>query len=93
MKLFPANGPLEFVSMDIMGPLSKMASENQYLLVITDHYSNITGKVPAATTTSTQLAEMFMEHLIMPYDIPTFLLTYKGPQFSSKFFGTLGGLL
>lgn len=36
MKLFPATDPLEFASMDILGPLPKSKKGNQYVIVITD---------------------------------------------------------
>jgi hypothetical protein len=35
LKLFPASGPLEFVAMDILGPLPKTERGNRFLLVKT----------------------------------------------------------
>jgi hypothetical protein len=46
LKLFPANGPLESVSMDILGPLPPTKPENRFLLVISDRYSKVTKTVP-----------------------------------------------
>lgn len=36
MQLFPANGPIEFVSIDILGPLPKTTKGNQFVLVMKD---------------------------------------------------------
>jgi hypothetical protein len=38
LKLFPASSPLEYVSMDILGPLPKTEHGNRFLLVITDRF-------------------------------------------------------
>lgn len=42
MQLFQVAGPLAFVVMDILGPLSSNAKENKYIVVITDEYSKHT---------------------------------------------------
>jgi Integrase zinc binding domain len=39
LKLFPVDWPLEFVSMDILGPLPKTEHGNRFLLVISDWFS------------------------------------------------------
>lgn len=39
------------------------------------------------------MANLFMDNWIIPYGIPTFLLTYNGLQFVSQFFRTLCSLL
>jgi Integrase zinc binding domain len=36
LKLFPASSPLEYVSMNILGPLPKTEHGNRFLLVFTD---------------------------------------------------------
>jgi hypothetical protein len=52
MKLFPANEPLEFVSIDILGPLPKTVRGKRFLLVISDRFSKLTRSIPMRTTTS-----------------------------------------
>jgi Integrase zinc binding domain len=52
LKLFPASGPLEYVSMDILGPLPKTDHGNRFLLVITDRFSKLTRMVPLRTITN-----------------------------------------
>lgn len=36
LKLLPASGPLEFVAMNILGPLAKETSGKQFIFVITN---------------------------------------------------------
>jgi Integrase zinc binding domain len=38
LKLIPVDGPLEFVSMEILGPLPKTEHGNRFLLVISDRF-------------------------------------------------------
>lgn len=38
LQLFSPAGPLEFLEMHILGPLPKTVSENQFVVLITDHH-------------------------------------------------------
>jgi hypothetical protein len=61
LKLFPASAPLEYVSMDILGPLPKTAHGNRFLLVMTDRFSKLTRTVPMRTITALAVAKAFCE--------------------------------
>ena len=86
LKLFPANGPFEFVAMDILGPLPKTSHGKQYVLVITDRYTKLARAIPMKKTTAPLVAAAFLQNWIYPYGIPESLLTDNGPQFISQFF-------
>ena len=62
LRLFPANGPLEYVSIDILGPLVRTRRGNRFLLVISDRYTKLTRTVPLARITSGVVARAFAEH-------------------------------
>lgn len=89
LRLFPANGPLEFVAMDLLGPLPKTTKGNQNVLVITARYSKLTRAVPLTKTTANHVATAFLENWVISYEIPNYLLTDNGLQFVAKFFAAI----
>lgn len=93
LQLFPSSEPLDFVGMDILGLLLKTASRNQYAVVITDCYLKRTRAISSSKTTSTHLANIFLDQWIIAYSIPSFILSDNGSQLLFKFFETLRGLL
>jgi transposase InsO family protein len=86
LKLFPADGPLEFVAMDILGPLPKTEHGNRFLLVISDRFSKLTRTVPLRTITALVVAKAFCDAWVFSYGPPRYLLTDNGTHFNAKFF-------
>jgi Integrase zinc binding domain/Integrase core domain len=86
LKLFPASSPLDYVSMDILGPLPKTKHGNLFLLVITDRFSKLMRTVPLWTITALSVAKAFCEAWLFSYGPPRYLLTDNGAQFAPKFF-------
>lgn len=86
LKLFPASAPLEYVAIDILGPLPKTSHGNRFLLVMTDRFSKLTRTVPLRTTTALVCARAFCDHWVYSYGAPRHVLTDNGPQFTAKFF-------
>ena len=86
LKLFPAAGPLEFVAMDLLGPLPKTTHGNRHVLVMTDRFTKLTRSIPLRTTTASVVASAFLDHWVYPYGAPRYVLTDNGPQFAAKFF-------
>ena len=64
LKLFPVADPLEFVAMDLLGPLSKIAHGIQHILVITDRFSKLTRSIPLRTTTASVVANAFLDNSV-----------------------------
>jgi Integrase zinc binding domain len=85
LKLFPASGPLEFVAMDILGPLPKTEHGNRFLLVIYDRFSKLTRTLPLRTITALGVAKAFCDAWLFSYGPPSYLLTDNGTQFNAKF--------
>jgi hypothetical protein len=83
-KLFPASGSLEFVAMDIFGPLPKMENENHFLLVISDRFSKLTRTVPLRTITALRVAKALCDAWVFSYGPPRYLLTDNGTHFNAK---------
>jgi Integrase zinc binding domain len=86
LKLFPAQGPLESVAMDILGPLPRTKYGNRFLLVIADRFSNVTKTLPLRTVTALSVARAFCDHWAYVYGPPVSLLTDSDslPLSSSK---------
>ena len=86
MKLFPAAKPLEFLAIDLLGPLPRTPKGFRYILVITDRYSKLTRVVPLKNMTALTVAKAFCEHWVYPYGPPAYLLSDNGGQFASRYF-------
>ena len=86
MKLFPATEPLEFVAIDILGPLPKAKDGSRYLLVMTDRFSKLTRAVPLKSISALKVAQAFVRHWVLAYGAPARLLSDNGSQFTSKLF-------
>jgi Integrase zinc binding domain/Integrase core domain len=86
LKLFSASGPLEYVAMDILGPLPKQAHGNRFLFVISDRFSKLTRIVPLRTITALGVAKAFCYAWLFWYGPPRYLLMDNGTQFNAKLF-------
>ena len=67
LKLFPANCPLDSVSVDFYGRLPKSSAGNLYLLVITQRFSKLCRLVPLRSTTALHVAKIFLIHWVFVY--------------------------
>jgi hypothetical protein len=88
MQLFTASEPLEFVAIDILGPLPKTPNGNQYLLVMSDRFSKLVKTEPLKRITATAVAEAFTVSWVFSYGPPKLLLSDNGTQFNARFFRT-----
>lgn len=73
LKLSQASGPLQFISMDVLGPLPKTTSNNQLVVVITVLYSILTRAISNLKTSATHIASIFYDYLIVPFEILAYL--------------------
>ena len=85
MKLFPALKTLGFIAMDLLGPFTTTESGSTNILVITDRFSKVAQVTPLSSTTAPAVANAFVTHWVIPYGIPSYLLTDNAPQFVAKF--------
>jgi Integrase core domain/Integrase zinc binding domain/RNase H-like domain found in reverse transcriptase len=87
LSLFPPSAPMEFVAMDILGPLPVTEKGNRFLLVITDRFSKLTRAFPLGNTAAGSVARTFFDGWVASgYGVPSILLTDNGSQFVAKFF-------
>ena len=86
VELFPAKAPLEFVSIDLLGPLLRTRRGHEHLLVITDRFSKLVRTVPMKRITAGDVAKAFVTYWIFVYGPPVKVLSDNGKQFTAKFF-------
>ena len=86
LRLFPAKGPLEETSIDILGELIRTPRGNKYLVVITDRFSKLVRTVPLKRIRASDIADAFVQHWVLVYGPPISVLADNGGQFISKFF-------
>ena len=73
LRLFPATEPLEFISIDILGPLITSTKGMKFLLVFVDRFTKLVSNVP-------------LTHWVMAYGLPNRVLSDNGKQFTSRLF-------
>lgn len=56
LRLFPAKGMLEFIAMDILGPLPTTKTGKQFVVVITDRYKKLTRAAPVVESFCNEMA-------------------------------------
>ena len=86
LRLFPAEYPLQFIAIDLLGPLPKSKRGNRHVLVVTCRFSKLARAIPLARITSASVVRALLESWIYPYGLPSMILSDNGVQFTSKFF-------
>ena len=94
LSLFSAQAPLEYVAIDILGPLPKTTYGHRYLLCITDRYSKMVRTIPLKNITAAIVAKAFCEHWVFHYStIGPQPISDNGGQFTAKFFQDVCAIL
>lgn len=93
LRLFLDNGPFEFLTMDILGPLSKKKSGKRIILVIKDRYSKLTRVIPMNDTTAHLDAACFLNNWVFLYGIPNWMIIDNGIQFIAQLFSYVCAIL
>ena len=80
--------------MDILGPLPITSRGNQYVLVMSDHFSKWVEAVPLPNQRAETVARAFVDEVIARHGVPTKLITDQGRNFEAdlmkKVFEILG---
>ena len=83
MQSIPVAKLMELWAMDIMGPLPVTARGNQYVLVMSDHFTKWVEAVPMASQCADTVGRAFVDHVITRHGIPDRILTDQGRNFES----------
>ena len=93
LRLFPAQRPLESLSIDILGPLTKTKKGHRFLVVITERFTKLMQVIPLRRIAAYTVAVAFVEGWICKYGPPKTLISDNGKQFAPKFFQAVRSLL
>ncbi|GJP62116.1 hypothetical protein CLOP_g19211 [Closterium sp. NIES-67] len=86
--------PWQVVSLDFITGLPTTTSGHDAILVVIDKFSKMGHFIPTHTTACTELtAQLFVRYIISQHGIPTTLISYQDPKFTSKFWKELMSLL
>ena len=86
LRLFPATEPLSFVALDLLGVLPKSKTGHDYVLVITDRFTEFMRAIPLKSTTSQTVIDTFLTYGAYAYGLPDRLLSENSPQFTARYF-------
>ena len=93
VRLFPAQRPLESLSIDILGPFTKTKKGHRFLHVITGRFTKLTQVIPLRRIDAYTVAVAFVGAWIFEYGPPKTLFSDNGMQFAAKFFQAACSLL
>lgn len=71
-QLFSVSNPLEYVVVDILGSLRRIANGHQYVIIMTERYSKLTRVMPTNKTSSSYIAKVLSDFEVVPYGIPAY---------------------
>lgn len=57
--MFSSASFLEYVAIDILGPLPRLKAGSQFAIIMTDRYTKLTNVIPTTKMTLTQVANNF----------------------------------
>ena len=89
MKLVIIDTPstvFEKCSIDIVGPFGPSGSQYRYILTVQDELSKFLIAIPLEDQTSEQVARAFVDHVVIIYEVPQFILSNCGSKFLSETF-------
>jgi Integrase core domain len=93
LTVFPPDRPLEFLAIDVLGPLPSTPRKNRYVLCITDRFTKLSVAVAMPDQTASTIARELVDRWIAIFGIPVTILSDNGPAFACKFFGVLTHVL
>lgn len=76
--------PWQRIAIDFAGPLDKTARGNQYILVITDHFTRWSDAFPLRAATAENVVKVLDERVFSYFGVPEIIHSDQGSQFESQ---------
>ena len=85
----PCIAPFERVSVDVAGPMRTTSRGNTYILAFTDAFTKWVILLPVPHHDADTVSEALIDHVILNFTTPRYLLSDRGAEFTSQLFGKL----
>ena len=93
MQSIEIGQPMELWAMDVLGPLPMTAQGNQYVLVMSDHFTKWVEAVPMLLNQRAEtVAKAFVNEVVTRHGVPSKLLTGQGRNFEADLMKQVFGL-
>ena len=86
MKSYIVGEPMERVSLDILGPVTRTYKGNKYVIVVTDYFTRYAEAYGVPDIEAQTVADKLLEEFICRYGLPLQIHTDQGSQFTSDLF-------
>ncbi|CAC5365555.1 unnamed protein product [Mytilus coruscus] len=86
MKTYIVGEPLERVSLDILGAVTRTYKGNKYVIVVTDYFTRYAEAYGVPDIEAQTVADKLLEESICRYGLPLQIHTDQGSQFTSDLF-------
>ena len=83
MQSIEVGKPMELWAMDVLTPLPMTARGNQYILVMSDHFTKWVEAVPMPNQRAETVAKVFVNEVVTRHGVPSKLLTDQGRNFEA----------
>lgn len=92
-QLFQLAGPRDIVPRDVPEPLLRATLENLYVMAMTHRQFMLMRVLPVGKLSATKVLKVLVDHCIVPFGVPSYVLTEDCSQFICKFFANTCGYL
>lgn len=89
VQLFPPTGPLKFIAINVLDPLTQTKEHNQFEVNTTDRYSKLIRAIQTPIISSTHVARIFLNYWILYHGVLDIIVSVIGQQFVSIVFSSL----
>lgn len=80
----PPEGPFQIIGIDYCGPFARTPRENQYVLVITDHFTRYVTAIALPSCTAEMTARTIFNEYFCKFGIPSVILSDQGTHFQNQ---------
>jgi transposase InsO family protein len=84
LTIFAPEQPLEFIAMDVLGPLPATVRGNRFVLCITDRFSKMSVAVAIPDQTASTVAQALVDRWVYVFVIPITILSDNGSAFADE---------